>query len=102
MADKKHFLFMIRPTRAGFIDEPTADEERIMGDHFRYLKAALEAGTLLIAGPCLAGADTFGMGVLSMESEIEARVFMEADPSVRGGVQQMTLYPFKLSLWAGK
>ena len=102
MAEKKHFLFTIRPMREGFIDEPTADEQRIMGEHFQYLKTALEAGTLLIAGPCIAGADTFGMGVLAMESEADARAFMEADPSVRGGVQKLTIYPFKLSLWAGK
>jgi uncharacterized protein len=102
MTEKQHFVGIIRPSRAGFIDDPTADEKRIMGDHFQYLKTALENGTLLIAGPCIAGADTFGLMVLRMDSEAEAQAFLDADPSVQNGVQNATLYPFRLSLWAGK
>lgn len=102
MAEKQHFVGIIRPTRAGFIDEPTVEEERIMGEHFQYLKTALENGTLLMAGPCIAGADTFGIIVLRMDSEDEARAFINADPSVQNGVQAATLYPHRLSLWAGK
>ena len=100
MAEKQHFVGMIRPVRAGFVDEPTAEEVRIMGEHFQYLKAAMADGRLLMAGPCIAGADTFGLIVLRMESEDAARAFIDADPSVRGGVQKATLYPFRLSLWA--
>src|SRR5262245_28298090 len=101
MAEKEHFVCLIRPTRAGFVDDPTPDEERIMGEHFQYLKNALEAGTMLMAGPCIAGADTFGLIVLRMESREAAQAFVDADPSVRAGVQNATLYPFRLSLWAG-
>jgi len=102
MVEKQHFVGMIRPIRAGFVDDPTPEEERIMGVHFQYLKDAMADGRLLMAGPCIAGADTFGLIVLRMESEAEAWAFLEADPSVVGGVQKATLYPFRLSLWAGK
>ena len=102
MAEKQHFVGIIRPTRSGFVDDPTPDEQRIMRDHFQYLKTALEDGRLLMAGPCIAGEDTFGIMVLRMESEAEARTFMDSDPSVIGGVQKPTLYPLRLSLWAGK
>lgn len=102
MTELAHFACLIRPVRPGFIEQSTPEEDRIMGDHFQYLKAATEAGTVLMAGPCIAGADSFGIIVLQAESEDAARRFMEHDPSVRGGVQSMTLYPFRLSLWAGK
>jgi uncharacterized protein len=102
MAEKQHFVGMIRPTRPGFVDDPTPEEIHIMGVHFEYLKKAMEAGTLLMAGPCIAGADTFGLIILRYETEAEARAFLEADPSVVSGVQNATLYPLRLSLWAGK
>jgi uncharacterized protein len=102
MSKLQHFVGIIRPTRPGFVDDPTPDESRIMSEHFQYLKAALEAGTMLMAGPCIAGADTFGLIVLRVESEEAARTFIENDPSVRGGVQTATVYLFRLSLWAGK
>jgi uncharacterized protein len=102
MAEKQHFVGIIRPTRAGFVHDPTPEEQRIMGDHFQYLKTALENGTMLMAGPCIAGPDTFGLIVLRMDSEAEAQAFLNADPSVQNGVQNATLYPFRLSLWAGK
>ncbi|MBZ0290371.1 MAG: YciI family protein [Anaerolineae bacterium] len=102
MAEQQHFVCIIRPTRAGFVDDPTPEEERIMSDHFQYLKNALEAGTMLMAGPCIAGADTFGLIVLRVDSKAAAQAFIDGDPSVANGVQQATLYPFRLSLWAGK
>jgi uncharacterized protein YciI len=102
MAEKQHFVGMIRPIRAGFVDDPTPDEERMMGVHFQYLKDAMADGKLLMAGPCIAGADTFGLIVLRMESEDEAQAFLDADPSVVGGVQTARLFPFHLALWAGK
>lgn len=102
MAEKLHFVGILRPKRAAFVNDPTAEEQRIMSEHFQYLKKALEAGTLLMAGPCIAGADTFGLIVLRMDSGADAQAFLNADPSVRNGVQAATLYPFRLSLWAGK
>jgi uncharacterized protein len=94
----QHFVFIIRPRRAGFVDDPTPDEERVMGEHFQYLKAGVEAGKVLMAGPCIAGEDTFGLVVFKADSEADAKAFMDNDPSVRQGVQEAKLYPFRLSL----
>lgn len=100
MADYQHFVYMIRPARGlDFLENPTPEEEQAMSAHFAYLKAATEAGTVLMAGPCIAGADTFGLVVLRVESESAAQAFMDGDPSVQAGVQNAKLYPFRLSLW---
>lgn len=101
MAEMQHFLFTITPTRGdAFFDEMTAEEGTAMSAHFQYLKQALADGILLMAGPCLDR--TFGVGLIVAESEAAARAFMGNDPSVRAGVQQLALHPFRLSLWAGK
>lgn len=101
MAEIQHFLFTITPTRGdAFFDAATPEEEAAMSAHFQYLKQALADGILLMAGPCLDR--TFGVGLIVAESEAAAWAFMGNDPSVRAGVQQLQLHPFKLSLWAGK
>lgn len=101
MAEMQHFLFTIRPARGdAFFEAATAEEEAAMSAHFQYLKQALADGILLMAGPCLDR--TFGVGLLRFETEDAARAFMQNDPSVKAGVQQLELHPFKLSLWAGK
>ena len=101
MADKQHFFFMIHPVRGqAFFDDMRPEEEAAMDAHFEYLKKALAEGTLLMAGPCLD--QTFGIGILRMDSEEAAWEFMRNDPSVRANVQRPELHPLKLSLWAGK
>ena len=101
MAEKQHFLFMIHPVRGqAFFDDMRPEEEAAMSAHFEYLKRALADGILLIAGPCLD--ETFGMGVIRVDSEEAAREFMRNDPSVKANVQRPELHPMKLSLWAGK
>jgi len=100
MSENTHFVCLIRPARGeAFLEAPTPEEEQAMSEHFAYLKAATEAGTVLMAGPCIAGADTFGIIVLRVESEVAAKSFIDNDPSVKAGVQNAKLYPFRLSLW---
>ena len=55
---------------------------------------------MLLAGPMLD--ETFGVGLLRVDSEAEAQAFLQNDPSVKANVQRPELHPMKLSLWAGK
>ncbi len=101
MTEKQHFLFMIHPVRGqAFFDNMLPEEEAAMSAHFEYLQQALADGILLLAGPCLD--ETFGVGLLRVESETEARTFLQNDPSVKANVQRPELHPMRLSLWAGK
>ncbi|MBI1277724.1 MAG: hypothetical protein GC179_06315 [Anaerolineaceae bacterium] len=101
MADKQHYLFMIHPVRGqDFFNDMQPHEEAAMSAHFEYLKQALAEGKLLLAGPMLD--KTFGIGLLRVDSEDDARAFLQNDPSVIANVQRPELHPMKLSLWAGK
>jgi uncharacterized protein len=90
------YLYLIHPFREGFFQQPTETEDRLMGEHFEYLKQAAEAGTLILAGPCLD--DTFGIVIFRAENEDAAQSFMHRDPSVIGGVMMAELHPLHISL----
>ena len=90
------FIYLIRPVRQEFFTNPTAQEEAAMEAHFTYLKQASADGIVLLAGPCLD--ETFGIVVLRVESEADARAFVLNDPSVKGNVMSAELHPMKVSL----
>ena len=45
MTEKKHFFGVIKPIRDDFIINPTEKDNKIMGEHFQYLKDLLEKGS---------------------------------------------------------
>lgn len=94
MADQ--WIYMVRPTRADFLETRTPAEDRIVAQHFDYLTELLHASKLVLAGPCLDGA--FGIVVLKAVDEPEARALMGSDPAVAAGVFSAELHPFRVSL----
>jgi uncharacterized protein len=93
MAD---YIYLTHPLRDGFFEQPTPEEDVIMEEHFQYLKQATDAGTVLLAGPCLD--DTFGIVVFTAENDKAAHTFMFNDPSVRQNVMMAELHPLHISL----
>lgn len=93
------YIYLIHPVRYEFFDNPTPQEETVMGAHLEYLKKATAEGVVLLAGPCLD--QTFGVVVLRAESDEAARAFMLNDPSVKGNVMIAELHPMKVSLMRG-
>ena len=95
----KEYIYLIHPLRHEFFEKPTPFEDRVMDEHFEYLRQATSDGTVVLAGPCLD--ETFGVIVFRAESEEEARQFMLNDPSVSSNVMMAELHPFKISLLEG-
>jgi uncharacterized protein len=75
------YTYLIHPYRHGFYENPSVEEKTILDEHFNYLKAAAEAGIVILAGPCTD--DTFGLVIFHAENDRAANAFMFADPSVR-------------------
>ncbi len=92
MAEKRHYIYLIRLTRPASFDKPTPEEEAIIQEHFERLQASLRAGELVLAGPCLDGA--FGVVIFAAESEEAALAYMNDDPAVKHGVMAAELHPF--------
>lgn len=99
MPQKQHYYGIIKPYRKDFIINPKPNEEKIMSDHFNYLKTLLKQNKLFLAGPTLIPEDPFGVIILETETEKEARDLLENDPSVQLGIQKIADFrPIRLSL----
>jgi uncharacterized protein len=90
------FIYLTHPFRDGFFEKPTAEENQILEEQFLYLKHAVEAGTVLLAGPCLD--NTFGIIVVNCMDYKSAQAFMLNDPAIRGNVMMAELHPMQISL----
>jgi uncharacterized protein YciI len=75
----------------------TDEERRLMEAHSRYFDEHFAAGRLLLYGPVMATSGAFGLAVLEVESEAEARRFGEGDPSVRAGLNRFEICPMRVS-----
>ncbi len=53
---------------------------------------------MIVAGPSIVDGDTFGLVVLDVADEEEARSAMERDPAVVGGIMTAELRPLRLSV----
>lgn len=99
MKKKCHFYVVIKPYRQDFITNPKEEEDKIMSDHFFYLKSLLKKKKLFFAGPTLIPDDPFGVIILETETEEEARELLEDDPSIKAGIQKIADFrPIRLSL----
>ena len=68
-----------------------------MDDHVRYFQEHFVAGRLLLYGPVLAKGGAFGLGVLEVDNEDEARRFGECDPSVKAGLNRFEIHPMRVA-----
>jgi len=100
MAEIEHYIAIIKPVRDDFLKNSTEEDEKIMGEHFEYLKKLLASGELVLAGPALNEDKPFGLVILNCDSIENAREIMANDPSVKSGIQNLKLVePFRLSLY---
>jgi uncharacterized protein YciI len=90
------YIYMVRPTRPGFVTDPTPEEMDTVSRHFLYLKSLVDEKKALVAGPCLDAA--FGICIYEAETDEEARHIMESDPAVIEGVFSAEMHEFRVSL----
>jgi uncharacterized protein YciI len=99
MIKTNHYYAIIKPYRQDFITNPKENEDKIMQDHFYYLKFLMKQKKLFFAGPTLIPEDPFGVIVLEVETAEEAKILLENDPSIKAGIQRIDdLRPIRLSL----
>jgi len=94
-----HYYVIIKPYRQDFITNPKENEDKIMEDHFHYLKSLLEQKKIYLAGPSLIPEDPLGLIILEAKSEEEAKELVENDPSIKAKIQIVAEFrPIRLSL----
>ncbi len=67
--------------------------------HFARFQETTKSGQLILAGRANGPGDkTFGIAIFEAPDEAAARVFMQADPAVAGGLMTADLHPFAVAL----
>jgi len=94
---KQHYFFKLIPPRPTFPHDMNDNERRLMDEHGRYFQEHFAAGKVLLFGPVMASSGAFGLGILEVDSEQEARQFGEGDPSVKAGLNKFEIHPMLVS-----
>ncbi|HLL77632.1 MAG TPA: YciI family protein [Pyrinomonadaceae bacterium] len=98
---KKQFAYVLRLTPR-LRDEKnwTEADNAAVGRHFRRLQRLHGEGKVVLAGKTLDDADEgqFGVVILEVSSEEEARKIMEGDDAVREEIMTARLFPFRVAL----
>lgn len=89
------FIYLIRPSRPGFVERMLSEEEAAMQAHSAYLHQLSSEKTFYLIGPCLDRA--FGIALFEAESLEAARQMMAHDPAVERGVVTAEIHPFHIS-----
>ena len=98
----RQFLYRIKPVRPEMLSEgPTEAESAVVSEHFTYLTNLTNAGVVLLTGRTLnTDQSSFGIVILTADSEGDARKLMLADPAVQKGVMTAEIFPFRVALTA--
>jgi hypothetical protein len=94
------YIYVLRPARLEMLtDGGTAEENRIVGEHFAHLQRLTAEKTAVLVGRTqTSGPETFGIVVFNAQDEAEARCIMQSDPAVQQGVMTANLFPFHIAL----
>jgi uncharacterized protein len=95
--NKQHYFFKLIPPRPTFPQDITDEEKVLMSEHGVYFQQQFDAGKLLLYGPVMAPGGAFGVGILEVADEAEAREFGKNDPSVRAGLNRWEIYPMRVT-----
>lgn len=93
---KQNYFFKLISPRATFPSDITPDEAVLMQRHAVYWNEHFAAGRILAYGPVSDSGGAFGLGILEVENEAEAREFGNNDPSVLGGLNRFEIHPMHL------
>ena len=76
------FLYRLNPPRPSFPADMTPAEGAAMQSHFGYWAEQMQRGAVLVVGPVPDPKGTYGIGVLTVDDEAQARSLCENDPVI--------------------
>ncbi len=93
---KQHFFYKLIPPRPTFAHDMTDTERGLMMAHVQYFHQHFVEKRVLIYGPVLAVQGSFGMAVLAVQDEAEARTIAENDPTILAKLHTYEIYPMRI------
>lgn len=90
------FFCKLIPNRPTFPADITPEELAIMKQHAEYWAGLMAAGKVLAFGPVSAPRETFGVGIVNVETEAEMNDFFANDPAVTSGLNRAEFHPMRV------
>ena len=94
--DKKYFVMKLISPRADFALTMSDAEKKVMMQHIEYWKPSLENGKLLVFGPVFDPKGVWGLAIVCVDSEEEARALISKDPALT--INTFEMYPMRASV----
>jgi uncharacterized protein YciI len=91
------FFVKLVPPRPTFAETMSERDASAMGEHATYWRSKMADGKALAFGPVADPAGTYGIGIIQVRDEEEARSYMENDPAIRSGIglrYELRLMPY--------
>jgi uncharacterized protein len=90
------FLYRLLPPRPTFPQDMSPDEADAMQRHAGYWRDLLDRRVAVAYGPVLDPDGVWGLGLLDLDDEAEARAVADGDPAVQSGVCTYAVLPIDL------
>ena len=90
---KKHFVLKLIPPRPTFAEDMTEKERDIMKQHATYWKDKADHGIAVVYGPVLDPKGMYGLGIIEVDNEDQARTYAADDPAVKSGLNKVGINP---------
>jgi hypothetical protein len=81
----KTFFCKLVPPRPTFLQDMSEAERAMMQDHARYWRGKMDQGKVVAFGLVADPAGPYGMGIIEVADDREARMVTDNDPVVRSG-----------------
>ena len=92
-SEKQYYFLKLIGPRPTFPQDIADPERKIMKDHLDYWTGFMNKGTVIVFGPVFDPKGFFGAGVIAVDSEDEAKVFIANDPA--NGLNSFEYYPMR-------
>ena len=92
-ADKKLFLFKLISSRPTFPFDMTEAERKIMKEHVAYWTNLRDKGVAVAFGPVMDPKGVWGLAIVEIASEAEAKELIPGDPAFKGGIGRYEVIP---------
>jgi len=84
-ADNRYFLIELNPPAPTFAFDMNEEEKQLMAEHSKYWMPHIERGIVVVFGPVLGKARSWGVAVVEYDNAAAVREIVENDPTMRSG-----------------
>jgi len=82
----KYYFCKLHPPRPTFAFDLTESERNVMKSHGAYWGGMMAKGQVIVFGPVGDPSGPFGMGVLELPDDGDAKALADADPAILSGL----------------